>query len=98
VTEDVLVLPAHNEPFTGLHDRLASLAQGHEQSLLRLRQHITEPMRVIDVFPVLFRRRIDSKSLLLATGESVSHLHCLIGRGLATCEADAGGVNWYRAT
>jgi hypothetical protein len=32
----------------------------------------------------------------MATGESVAHLNCLIGRGVAVRELDAGGVAWYR--
>jgi hypothetical protein len=33
----------------------------------------------------------------MATGESIAHLNCLIGRGQAVREADSSGVNWYRA-
>ncbi|HOW47738.1 MAG TPA: MBL fold metallo-hydrolase, partial [Rubrivivax sp.] len=33
VPDDVLVLPAHNEPFRGLHARLDYLAQGQERTL-----------------------------------------------------------------
>ncbi|WP_439955514.1 hypothetical protein, partial [Klebsiella pneumoniae] len=33
VPDDVLVLPAHNEPFRGLHARLDHLARGHERGL-----------------------------------------------------------------
>ena len=37
VPENVLVWPAHNEPFTGLHARLDALFQGHMRALDRLR-------------------------------------------------------------
>ena len=36
VPDDVLVLPAHNDPFHGLHARLDQLMAGHERSLERL--------------------------------------------------------------
>jgi glyoxylase-like metal-dependent hydrolase (beta-lactamase superfamily II) len=98
VDEDVLVLPAYNGPFYGLHGRLDALARGHERSLLRLQREISEPKRAVDVFTVLFRRRVDADLLGMATGESLSHLNCLIGRGLAVREADTHGVDWYRAT
>jgi glyoxylase-like metal-dependent hydrolase (beta-lactamase superfamily II) len=98
VPDDVLVLPAHNDPFHGLHARIDHLIGGHERGLARLRHLIAEePKRVIDVFPVLFRRKIDSGLLGLATGESLAHLNCLIARGQAVKERDSAGVDWYRA-
>jgi glyoxylase-like metal-dependent hydrolase (beta-lactamase superfamily II) len=33
VPDDVLVLPAHNDPFRGLHARLDDLSPGHERGL-----------------------------------------------------------------
>jgi glyoxylase-like metal-dependent hydrolase (beta-lactamase superfamily II) len=98
VPDDVLVLPAHNEPFRGLHARLRHLAQGHERSLERLRGSLAEPKRAIDVFGALFARRIDDPGLLsMATGESLAHLNYLLARGEATAEVDPQGVAWYRA-
>jgi glyoxylase-like metal-dependent hydrolase (beta-lactamase superfamily II) len=94
----LLVLPAHGEPFLGLHTRLDKLAQGHATGLNRLRKRLAEPLRVIDCFGALFARTIDERSevLGLATGESVAHLNYLMLRGEVRCETDANGVNWYR--
>ncbi|MGA0608120.1 MBL fold metallo-hydrolase [Phenylobacterium sp. VNQ135] len=97
VPDEVLVLPAHNEPFHGLHARLDHLIAGHERSLRRLAAELAEPRRVIDVFHVLFRRTIGPELLGLATGESLAHLNCLRRRGLAVRERDADGIDWYRA-
>jgi glyoxylase-like metal-dependent hydrolase (beta-lactamase superfamily II) len=97
VPDDVLVLPAHNDPFHGLHARLDHLIGGHERALVRLHNLIAQPKRVVDVFGVLFRRRIDEGLLGLATGESLAHLNCLIARGEAVRERDEAGVDWYRA-
>ena len=96
IPDDVLVLPAHNDPFFGLHARLDHLIGGHERGLLRLQAFLAEPKRVVDVFSVLFRRRIDEGLLGLATGESLAHLNCLIARGEAVRERDSNGVDWYR--
>jgi glyoxylase-like metal-dependent hydrolase (beta-lactamase superfamily II) len=96
VPEDVLVLPSHNEPFRGLHARLAALISGHEQRLARMHEELATPKRAIDVFGVLFRRRVAADMLIMATGESVAHLNCLIARQLAEREIDAAGVAWYR--
>jgi len=96
VPDDVLVLPSHNEPFHGLHARLEALVTGHEQRLVRVQEELATPQRAIDLFGVLFRRRVGVDMLSMATGECVAHLNCLIGRGLAARERDASGVAWYR--
>lgn len=97
VPDDVLVLPAHNDPFQGLHARIDHLIGGHERGLTRLKALIAEPKRSVDVFSVLFRRKIDEWVLGMATGESLAHLNCLITRGQAVRETDGHGVDWYRA-
>jgi glyoxylase-like metal-dependent hydrolase (beta-lactamase superfamily II) len=98
IPDDVLVLPAHNDPFFGLHARLDHLIGGHERGLARLQALLVDPKRAVDVFHVLFRTKIDQDHLLgMATGESLAHLNCLIGRGLASKERDERGVDWYRA-
>lgn len=97
VPDDVLVLPAHNEPFFGLHSRLERLIGGHRRGLERLHRLLAEPKRVVDVFPVLFRRTIDESNLGLATGESLAHLNYLLARGRAVRATDDKGVDWYRA-
>ncbi|MDB5432000.1 MAG: fold metallo-hydrolase [Caulobacter sp.] len=97
VPDEVLVLPAHNDPFHGLHARLDHLINGHERSLGRLEKSLAEPKRAIDVFGALFARPIGPELLGMATGESLAHLNCLIERGKAVAEKDAQGVVWYRA-
>jgi glyoxylase-like metal-dependent hydrolase (beta-lactamase superfamily II) len=97
VPDDVLVLPAHNDPFHGLHARIDHLVGGHERGLARLHQLLAEPRRAVDVFSVLFRRKIDGGLLGLATGESLAHLNYLLHRGQAVRERDDAGVDWYRA-
>jgi glyoxylase-like metal-dependent hydrolase (beta-lactamase superfamily II) len=82
VPEDVLVLPAHGRPFLGAHKRLKTIINHHEESLNKLEEFLTTPKRSVDVFPVLFKREIDDSNFLMATGESIAHLNCLIERGL----------------
>lgn len=93
---DVLTLPSHNEPFLGLHDRLANLVEGHERALARVLSRLRqEPKRAVDLFGALFARKIGGDLLGMATGEAVAHLNCLIGRGLARRVIDAAGVMRY---
>jgi glyoxylase-like metal-dependent hydrolase (beta-lactamase superfamily II) len=98
VPDEVLVLPSHNEPFRGLHARLAALIHGHEQRLVRVLAQLAEPRRAVDLFGVLFRRHAAADMLSMATGETLAHLNCLMQRGLARRELDAAGVAWYRAS
>ena len=97
VPDDVLVLPAHGEPFEGLHARLDALAAGHELSLQRLHKRLGEPKRAVDVFGALFGRPIGPELLGMATGESLAHLKCLETRGLAIRETGDHGVWRWRA-
>lgn len=97
VPDNVLVLPAHNDPFFGLHARIDHLIGGHERCLERLEALIVEPKRAVDVFHVLFRRKINEHVLSMATGESLAHFNCMLRRGTAVKETDADGVDWYRA-
>ncbi|MEO1189329.1 MAG: MBL fold metallo-hydrolase, partial [Pseudomonadota bacterium] len=96
--EDVLVLPAHNEPFTGAHARLDHLIKGHGVALKRLTQRLEQqPRRVVDVFPAIFGRKIGDDVISMATGEAIAHLNYLIAEGAASRSVDADGVAWYRA-
>ncbi|MGZ5238560.1 MAG: MBL fold metallo-hydrolase [Caldimonas sp.] len=98
VPDDVLVLPAHNDPFRGLHARLDHLERGHDKSLTRLRAILGEPKRAVDVFGALFARSITSEPQLLglATGESLAHLNYLVQRGEVVVSQGEGGAAWYR--
>ena len=96
--EDVLVLPAHNEPFKGAHPRLDHLIKGHGVALKRLKQRLAqEPKRVVDVFPAIFGRKIDDDVLSMATGEAIAHLNYLLATDEITRSLDDQGVAWYAA-
>jgi glyoxylase-like metal-dependent hydrolase (beta-lactamase superfamily II) len=94
--DDLLVCPAHNEPFYGLHKRLTDLIEGHEQNLSDLHEMLDEPKRAIDVFAALFKREITNEVMMMATGESISHLNLLIDRGAAERFTNEDGVTYYR--
>lgn len=97
VPDDVLVLPAHNEPFRGLHARLDYLIRSQHQVLDRLRGALARPRRAVDVFGDLFSRPIHNAILLsMATGESVAQLNYLLHRGEAERETGADGCYWYQ--
>ncbi len=78
---DLLVLPAHNWPFTGLHTRLDQLRDDHLDKLAKLRAFCSEPRTAFETFATLFSRPIGPDSYGIATGEAVAHLHWLEARG-----------------
>jgi len=101
IPDDVLVLPAHNECFRGLHARLDYLKASQDHALERLLHRLNAPRRAIDVFEALFGRQIlDSEmpNFGLATGEAIACLNYL--QSLARVERTQGedGVIWYKAT
>jgi glyoxylase-like metal-dependent hydrolase (beta-lactamase superfamily II) len=95
---DLLTLPAHNEPFTGLHDRLQDLIDGHERALARIESRLKQaPRRAVDIFGALFARPIGPDVIGMATGESIAHLNCLVSRGRAKRTTDETGMTVYVA-
>jgi len=71
-----------------------------EPAILKLAEaldsYIPEPKRAIDVFSVLFKRTISDDVLLMATGESIAHLNCLLMRNLINADKDKNGVIYYK--
>ncbi len=95
--DDVMVLPAHESPFYGLHVRLGQIIESHNRDLRSLFAYLAEPKRAVDCFPALFNRDIDESLLGMATGETLAHLNCLLGRRRITRIRDEQGVDWYQA-
>jgi glyoxylase-like metal-dependent hydrolase (beta-lactamase superfamily II) len=95
--DDLLVCPAHGEPFKGLHTRLIALRDEHHRRLDQVHAAIGKaPLRTIDCFPLLFNRQIGEQHRELATGEAIAHLHRLMEDGRAQREM-TDGVYWYSA-
>ncbi|HXH15494.1 MAG TPA: MBL fold metallo-hydrolase [Sphingomonas sp.] len=94
---DLLVLPGHGDPFTGLHARLDAMDREHGERLDELEVFLAEPRRSIDCFGRLFRRAIGPDMLGMATGEALAHLRRLEVEGRALRET-VDGVWWWRAS
>ncbi len=93
---DVLVLPAHNAPFHGLHERLRFLIDHHEEHLLALEQACAEKNgTAVELLPVLFKRKLDGDQLGLAVGECIAHLNYLYQRGQLSRSVDEDGHYRY---
>lgn len=93
---ELLVLPSHGDPFTGLHARLDALDHGHRDRLDALHAHLAAPRRAVDCFGILFGRAIDEELLGMATGEAMAHLRRLELDGRAERTVVDGAV-WFSA-
>jgi glyoxylase-like metal-dependent hydrolase (beta-lactamase superfamily II) len=96
--EDVLVLPAHNEPFHGLHARIDQLAAHHEERLSALDEALADSKTVLETLPTLFRRELRRHERVLGVGEALAHLNCLVQEGRVMREIGPDGVWRFRRT
>ncbi len=94
---EILVLPSHNEPFTGLHTRLDQLRDDHHAKLDKLLALCAEPRTAFESFSTLFRKPIGEGDYGIATGEAVAHLHWLEERGKLRRLTGADGVDRFVA-
>jgi glyoxylase-like metal-dependent hydrolase (beta-lactamase superfamily II) len=94
--QDALVLPAHNTPFYGLHERLRVLIEHHKEHLLAIEQAcVDKTPTAFELLPVLFKRKLDPSLIGLAMGECVAHLNFLHQRGQLAREEDTAGHYRY---
>jgi glyoxylase-like metal-dependent hydrolase (beta-lactamase superfamily II) len=93
---NLLVLPAHQELYEGVHERLTALIDWHEIALEKLYDLCETPKRAVDVFPALFKSEITDWTFFPATGEALAHLHCALERRMLTVDEDENGVAWWK--
>jgi len=95
---DALVLPAHNAPFYGLHERLRYLIEHHEDHLLALEEAcVSGGPTAMELLPVLFKRELDESQVGLALGECIAHLNYLHQRGQVERNLDGQGRYCYQS-
>jgi hypothetical protein len=76
------VLPGHQLPFHGLHERCDELAEHHAgRCALIAAACATKPHSVADLVPVLFTRALDPHQLSFAFSEVHAHVNFMLNRG-----------------
>jgi len=93
---DTLVLPSHNLPFRGLDGRIDDLQSHHAERLEATLGFCSEPVTGVQVLRQLFLRELDTHQLFFALGETLAHLHYLMGRGKVRRRRDADGVHLFQ--
>lgn len=83
IPDDVLVLPSHHDPFYGLHSRIDTILDHHEERLAHaLEATSTSPVTAMDVCDHLFGMgTLDSHQRSFAYGEALAHVVHLVRRG-----------------
>ena len=94
---DTLILPAHNLPFYGVRERLRDLVNHHEDRMLAIEEHCINPCVSTELLPVLFKRKLDERQIMMALGEAIAHVHLLMARNRLARELRADGRYYYRS-
>jgi glyoxylase-like metal-dependent hydrolase (beta-lactamase superfamily II) len=91
----ILVLPSHNLPFYGVHERIDELAAHHGARCDDVIAACIRPTSAAELLPVLFRRVLDRHQMGFALGEALAHLHYLEGQGAVERGTDQDGVHRF---
>lgn len=75
--DNVLVLPSHGKPFTGIHTRIQQLRDHHAERLQEVLDACVTPLSAHDIVPIMFKRALDAHQLTFALGEALAHCHYL---------------------
>jgi hypothetical protein len=94
---DTFVLPSHDRPFYGLHDRLDALVAHHGQRFDKALAACREPRTAMEVVPALFTRQLDDQQVGFAVGESLAHLNYLMNDGRLERVAGRDGKFRFKA-
>ncbi len=78
VSDEALVLPAHGEPFFGLHTRLDELREAATENLDALVDFLSDPRSIVDCFPILFNSEITDHNRVFAVAETRAYMNYLI--------------------
>lgn len=88
---DTFVLPGHQLPFYGLHDRCRELADHHHNRCDLLVEACRQNDRsVAELVPFLFRRELDPHQLSFAFSETHAHVNRLIADGALVWREEGG--------
>lgn len=93
ISDDVLVLAAHDVPFHGLHGRLAELAAHHEARCEMIADACrAAPKTVAELVKLVFHRPLDAHQTGFAFGEVLAHTNFMVKRGDLVEHGETDGV------
>tara|TARA_B110000003_G_scaffold203741_1_gene202445 strand:- start:1439 stop:2476 length:1038 start_codon:yes stop_codon:yes gene_type:complete len=96
LNKDVLILPSHGDPFYGVHLRLQDMINEHKKGLQDLLEFCSQPRSVADVFPILFKSKINIGNMVIAVGEAVANLNYLVSSKELVVDIGSDGIARYK--
>lgn len=96
--KSALVLPAHDAPFYGLHERIEELETEHKRMLDKVIEHSSDANTVYQLAHKLYSRKLNNFTLLLALGETLAHLHYQLELGLIVRNETDQQASLYQCT
>jgi glyoxylase-like metal-dependent hydrolase (beta-lactamase superfamily II) len=98
IPADVLVLPGHDLPFIGLHERCEGMREHHEARCAEIAVACgAAALSGAELIPVLFRRELDPHQTGFAFAEAMAHVNYMLRRGRLVREPGRDGVDRFRA-
>src|ERR1700747_1292535 len=96
---DLLVLPGHGEPFSGMKTRRKQLDDHHEERCLLIADACREtPKTSSQLVPVVFHKHVlDPHQMGFAAGELIAHVNYMLVEGRLTAAATDGALS-FRTT
>jgi glyoxylase-like metal-dependent hydrolase (beta-lactamase superfamily II) len=96
LNKDVLILPSHGDPFYGVHLRLQDMINEHKKGLQDLLEFCSQPRSVAEVFPILFKSKINIGNMVIAVGEAVANLNYLVSLKELVVDLGSDGIARYK--
>ena len=97
-TNEMVCLPGHNLPFTGVVTRCRQMISSQEAVLNRLLAHLSRPYTAIDCLEAVYHRQLQSYERLTLIAETLGYLNHLHQRGILHRDLTADrSYLWYRA-
>lgn len=95
--DDVLVLPAHGRPFTGIQARLDFLESYHRSRIGKVLSVCSIACTARDIVPVLFEKGMDEvHQCMFAMGESIAYLNHLEKQGKLARQEREGEIRFVK--
>ena len=92
--DDVLVLPGHNLPFYGLHQRVAELISHHQARCDRIVQACrAAPKSAAELIPFVYARTLDPHQMGFAFSEVLAHVNYMLRQGTLKPAASLDGIS-----
>jgi hypothetical protein len=99
VPNDVLVLPGHQLPFYGLHQRADELIAHHEERCAMIAEACAKgPKTAADLVPVIFHRALDPHQMSFAFSEVLAHVNYMVREGDLVWVREGDGIDRVAAS